>query len=169
MDSDSEAIMGNVLSNEAVNLIRSERSIKILATGDEAGSPHAVRREDFLVLDDGTIVFAEWRESSYTNRNLVHAIWNDKKVSLLVFDENGISVAIDAKPVRFDFFSDLYQKQFEKAREKHGDNIDVTGLWYLKPISARDEDAELLKKEEEELHPYFRYLDKPDINKTKQA
>ncbi|AEF86096.1 hypothetical protein TREPR_0167 [Treponema primitia ZAS-2] len=153
----------SILTREIIDLIQSDKSIKIIATTDEQGSPHAVAREDFLVLDDGLIVFAEWRESSRTNSNLVRAIYFGNYVSLSVFNDRGHSFQIKVKPVRFDFYSPLFKQFFAAIRKKRGDDSDITGLWYLAPVDIRNENPEIRKKEEDVLHPHFRYLDRSSI------
>jgi hypothetical protein len=155
--------MSRILTLELVDLIQDDKSIKTLATVDGEGFPHVVQREDFKVLEDESVVFAEWRESSITNSNLVRAIWFGGRVALCVFNDRGVSYQIKGLPVRFDYVSPLYREFYAATRKKRGGDSDITGLWYIKPIEVRNENPEIRRKEEEIIHPYFRHLDRDSV------
>jgi hypothetical protein len=155
-----------LLNRELIDIIQDDKSIKMIATVDEEGFPHVVQREDFKVLEDESIVFAEWRESSLTNSNLVRAIWFGGRAALFVsFVSNNKNVSYQIKgiPVRFDYVSSLYREFYAAARKKYGGDSDITGLWYIKPIEIRNENPTVHRKEEETIHPYFRHLDRDSI------
>ncbi|MDR1509267.1 MAG: pyridoxamine 5'-phosphate oxidase family protein [Synergistaceae bacterium] len=153
----------SLLNRELINILQDDKSIKVIATVDEEGFPHVVQREDFKVLEDESIVFAEWRESSITNSNLVRAIWFGGRVALFVSNDENISYQIKGLPVRFDYVSPLYKEFYAVTRKKHGSDSDITGIWYIRPIEVRDENHKIRRKEEEIIHPYFRHLDRDSV------
>jgi hypothetical protein len=152
-----------LLNRELINIIQDDKSIKMIATVGEEGFPHVVQRGDFKVLEDESIVFAEWRESSITNSNLVRAIWFGGQAAIFVSDDKDASYQIKGVPVRFDYVSPLYKEFYVSTRKKHGGDADITGIWYIKPIEVRNENPFIRKKEEEIIHPYFRHLDRESI------
>lgn len=155
----------SLLTAQIIALLEDPEAVKVVATTDEQGRPHAVRREGFTVLDDGSLAYAEGLESSQTNSNLLRALWYDRYVAVTVFGKEGAAFQIKGKPVRFDFTSPLYKRFYQAARESYGKDSDITGVWLIAPEEVRNEAFEVRKAEEERTHPYFRHLDRESIKR----
>lgn len=72
------------LNKDIEDLLSDEETIKVLATTDEKGIPHAVVKQSLHLGEDGNLVYLELLESSRTNKNMVWSIWFDRKVSIVL-------------------------------------------------------------------------------------
>ena len=147
-------------SKEIKDLINDSKTMKIIATTDENGNPHAVLRDGLTILDDGTLAYGEPFESSYTNSNMLRSIWFNKIVSIFIHGKNGISYQIKGKPVRYVIDGPLYKQFYEAEIEKQNSNADLAGVWLIAPKEIRNETYSIKRKEETERHPHFQHLDR---------
>lgn len=148
------------LSKEVKDLIKDSETVKIIATTDENGNPHAVLRESLTILDDGTLAYGEPFESSYTNSNVLRSIWFNKDVSVFVHGKNGVSHQIKGQPVRYVINGPLYKQFYEAEIERQNSNADLAGVWLIAPKEIRNENYSIRRKEEKERHPHFQHLDR---------
>ncbi len=155
-----------ILTEEIINFIRNQASIAVIATTDEQGIPHVVRREGFTVLDNGVLAYAEELESSRTNSNLLRALWYDRYIAVTFWDDAGLAFQIKGKPIRFDFTSPLYKQYYADVQQKYGNDADITGVWLIEPLEIRNENRAVRKREAETVHPYFRHLDRSSVKLT---
>ena len=151
----------SVLSPEVKALLKDPDVFKVLATVDDKGHPHVVFKNHKIdLLDDGTIVYAEVIESSHTNSNLIHSLWFDKHVAITVKGRDGTSYQIKGKVERYDFVSNLFRESYRKLRARKGPDSELSGLWYIRPESVKDETPSVRRAEEDTKHPFFRHLDR---------
>lgn len=155
------------LPKEVVDLISEPESIKIVATTDEEGNPHAVFKDFVNVLEDGNIAFGEEFEGSPTNVNLVRAIWFDKNVELAIRGKDGTTYRIKGKPYKYVYTGPLFKRFYLAARKKWGPDSELAGVWVITPQEVKNETYEVRKKEEDEKHPFFRHLDRSSVRKAK--
>ena len=79
-----------LLSAEALSLLDDDATVKVLATVDGDGAPHAVVKRSLHAAADGRrILYLELLETSETNRNLVRAIWYGGSVAITLAGSGG--------------------------------------------------------------------------------
>lgn len=123
---------------ELVNLLHDNESIKIVATVDGNGAPHAVVKGSLTTLDGESIVFAEGFESNYSNKNLVRSIWFGASVTINV--TKGLdSYQIKGKPYKYLITGSIFKQFLLRARERRGPDADIAGVWVITPEEVRNE------------------------------
>lgn len=147
------------LDKEVTDLIEDQDTVKILATIDEKGSPHAVVKQSFHLEEDGNLVYLELLESSRTNRNLVRSLWFNQGVSVTLSGRDGLSYQIKGRPVKAVICGPVFRKYYEEIRRTLGDT-DLATVWIIKPEEVINETYNVRKTEEESQHPFFKHLDR---------
>lgn len=154
--------MGFRFNEEVIRLLNDEDTVKVLATVDADGSPHAVVKQSLSVGDDSTIVYLELLESSRTNKNLVRALWFGGRVSVAL--RNGTaSYQIKGRPLRTHVAGPVFQREYVRIREKLGD-VDLAAVWVIEPAEAIDQSWLTRKQQEDAAHPHFVHLDRIRAN-----
>jgi len=147
------------LNEEVKELLQDKDTLKVLATTGENGIPHVVIKQTLHLGEDGNLVYLELIESSRTNKNLVRAIWFDRKVALALKGKDGESWQITGKPVKAHVTGPIFQKHYVSVRERLGD-VDLATVWVIEPEEVTDQSFSARRKEEEALHPTFAHLDR---------
>lgn len=143
---------------ELVAAFGDERAVKVLATVDADGTPHAVVKGSLRLRADGTLVHLELLESSHTNKNLLRALWFGGRVAVTVV--RGLrSWQIIGRPVRAHVAGPSFQEEYVRVRERLGD-VDLAAVWELQPETVVDQSPVRRRREEEEAHPGFLHLDR---------
>ncbi|MDR3313059.1 MAG: hypothetical protein LBS96_01220 [Oscillospiraceae bacterium] len=124
--------------------------VTILATSDDSGTPHAVRKAH-ITYEDGKLLVPERLESGKTNSNLVHSLWFGRKAALLLLLGDGTSFAVQATPLRVHITGPLFERFYRQAP--------VAAVWELAPEGVREETAAVRAKEEAAAHPLLLHLD----------
>lgn len=154
------------LDREVIELFEDTDTVKVLATTDADGVPHAVIKQCLKVIGDGNIQLLELLESSQNNRNLVRSIWFDKTVAVSLRGKNGKSFVIKGKAIKSIVSGPEFQKHYVGVRERHADgDADLAAVWVIEPQEVIDETYGVRKAHEEATRPYFKHLDrlaKPD-------
>ncbi|HEY3491220.1 MAG TPA: hypothetical protein VGK27_14020 [Candidatus Deferrimicrobiaceae bacterium] len=147
------------LPEELVNLLRDIESIKVVATLDGEGAPHAVVKGSLTTLDGETIAFNEGLETNISNKNLVRSIWFDRKVAINV-TKGPVSYQIKGKPYRYLITGSIFKQFLLKARERRGPTADIAGVWIVTPEEVRNESPGFRRKQaEEERGQFHSHLD----------
>lgn len=147
------------LSENVIRLLRDPETVKVLATVDPSGEPHVVFKDSISVDEVGRLFLLELLESSRTNRNLVHSLWFNRKVSVSLRAKQGESYEIKGVTRQCVITGPVFEKYYRLVREGLGD-IDLAAVWFLTPEEVRDETFEVRYKEETEAHPLFMHLDR---------
>ncbi|WP_096704803.1 hypothetical protein [Magnetospirillum sp. 15-1] len=147
------------LSSDVVALLNAADTVKILATADADGAPHAVEKQSLHAAEDGTIHYLERLESSATNRNLVRAIWFDATVAIALKGGDGRTVQIKGRPVKAHITGALFQSHYVRLRETEGD-ADLAAVWVIEPTQVTDQSLARRRAAEEAAHPTFIHLDR---------
>ena len=146
------------LEEEVVNLFKDNAAIKILATVDEQGTPHAVIKQTLHINDDGKLVYLEILESSRTNKHLLRSLWFNRKVSVAIHNQ-GISYQIIGKPVNAIISGPVFQKYYSDIRKKLGD-VDLATVWVIEPEEVHNQAFSVRNEQEKAAHPIFIHLDR---------
>jgi hypothetical protein len=141
------------------DLLKIEQTIKILATTDENGNPHAVVKQFIHVDEDGNLVCLELLESSRTNRNLVRSIWFGRDVAVTILGKGDVSYQVKGKLIKAHVAGPIFRKYYVKVRERLGD-VDLAAVWIIAPEEVINETFTVRRAEEEAARPYFTHLDR---------
>ena len=152
----------SILNRELTDIINNPSSFKSVATVSREGIPHAAYKGS-LHVEGELLVFYDLIQNSQINKNLVNAIWYDKKVAVQVYLEDGADkkcFLIQGKPVKCVTAGKEFEKVYLSLQDKFGKDTDLSAIWYIEPEKVRDETLRSRKKEEEEKYPYIMHLDR---------
>jgi predicted pyridoxine 5'-phosphate oxidase superfamily flavin-nucleotide-binding protein len=155
------------LPAEVIELLKDRSTLKVLATTDAQGNPHAVTKGSLTVLD-GFLVYREALESSQTNANVLGSLWFDKRVAVLIVGNNGHAYQIKGSPHRYVINGPLFKQHYLEARDRHGLDSDIAGVWLIIPEEIRNETFSARKVEEDKKHPFLRHLDRESYHSGAQ-
>ncbi len=147
------------LGKDLIELFRDSETVKVLATVDENGSPHAVVKQSIEPGEDGNLVHLELLESSRTGKNLLRSLWFGRKVSVTVIGKGGRSYQIKGRPVRSIIAGPVFRQNYEKIRERDPD-ADLAAVWIIEPEEVIDESFSVRLAEEKAAHPLTLHLDR---------
>ncbi len=148
------------LPEELKKLLKDSESVKILATVDEKGNPHAVLKDSMTMLDSGEIAYAEDLDSSFSNKNMVRSIWFDKHISINI-TKGDESYQVKGKPKKCLITGPLFKEFLLRERKKTGDKSDIQSVWIVSVEEVRNQSRNKRREEEWENRPYFNiHLDK---------
>jgi len=140
-------------------LLNDPATIGTIATLDESGAPHAVP-SPFLRLDAaGRLVHLELLETSTTHRNLLRSIWFDRPVSVTLSGKDGRVAVVKGTAYKAHVSGPLFSNYYREVRTRLGD-ADLAAVWLIDARQVIDESYVLRKAREEELHPFFKHLDR---------
>ncbi len=151
--------MGVKLTEEVQALLKSGDTLKVLATVDGNGVPHATVKGGIFADEEGNIIHLEILESSRTNSNLVHSIWFKRQVALTLLGEDGTSYQIKGVPERCIITGPVFERYYRVVRERLGD-VDLAAVWVIEPQEIRNETFKVRVEEEAAAHPLFLHLDR---------
>lgn len=152
----------SIINKELTDIINNPSSFKSVATVSREGIPHVAYKGSLHVEND-LLVFYDLIQSSQINKNLVNAIWFDKKAAVQIYFDDGInkrSFLITGKPVKCVTAGKDFESVYISLQEKFGKEADLSAIWYIKPEKVRDETLYARKKEEEDKYPYIMHLDR---------
>lgn len=149
----------SILSDELKNIINDTETLKVIATVNRDGIPHVAYKGSIHVEED-EIVFYDLIQSSQVNKNLVNSIWFDGKIAINILSKDKRSFLIIGKAVRSVTAGRNFEKIYVDLQEKKGREVDLSAIWYIEPISVREETYEKRREQEEEKYPYIRHLDR---------
>lgn len=139
-------------------LLNENDATKVLVTPNPEGTPHAVFKSSMHYdIKKKEIVYLEYIESSKTNRNMVHALWNDLIIHCLISTKNGKSILVEGRPSCVIISGSDFQYYYEMA-DRIG--LDLSAVWFIRPVSIRIETMEVRIQEEMNAHPMLIHLDK---------
>jgi hypothetical protein len=130
--------MSLLLDASVRELLADPTTVKILATVDEQGVPHVVAKGSLNLDEDGNLFHLELIERSRTNRNLVHSLWHDRPVSVLLIGSDGRSVQIQGVPLRVHVSGPVFQTHYQTLRARLGD-LELAGVWVIQPQRASNQ------------------------------
>ncbi len=148
------------LSSEALSLLADPATVKVLATVDGDGVPHAVVKQSLYAAADGRrLYYLELLDTSATNRNLVRGLWFDGRVAVTLAGSDGRSVQIKGRPLKNHVTGPLFLAQYHRVRDLYGD-VDLAGVWEIEPEEVSDQSIGARLSREAALHPAFIHLDR---------
>ena len=121
--------------------------VKIIATTDKDGVPHLEENNSIYLDEEGRIVILELNEYSRTNRNLVHSIWFNKKVSIHVRAGEDRQFQVVGKPYKALITGERFETHYKKLLEQNKD-AELSAVWLIDPEEFTDENPDVRRKRE---------------------
>lgn len=146
-------------NDELVALFSDELTVKVLTTTDAQGVPHAVVKQSLSLDAQGNVTLLELLESSRSNKNLLHSLWNNRPVTVLLTGKDGISYEIKGVPIKSIVAGPRFQTAYRQLRARRGD-VDLAAVWVIEPREIVNETFAVRQAEENDAHPFFRHLDR---------
>lgn len=147
-----------MINNEVKNYLESKDSTVVLATVDVEGTPHAVSKSTFQVVNDMQIRYLELFEGSRTSKNMTRSLWFNDLVSISVVNGKK-NYQIKGVPFKYIVAGNEYEKMYDSVQES-GLNDDLAGIYYINVVDVIDQSVELQNKKQKNLHPLYMHLDK---------
>jgi hypothetical protein len=151
--------MAAEISQEIREIFNDRDSVRVLATSDENGIPHAVAKGSLFIDDNGDVVYLELLEKTVSGRNVTHSLWFDRKVAVLVIAKDGRSFQIKGIPYRTLISGKEYERFYVEAEKRNPEN-DLAAVYYIKPDEVREETYPVRLAQQRERHPLYQHLDK---------
>lgn len=147
------------LQKEVVELLQDSETVKVLATVDEKGFPHAVIKQSFELGEDGNLVYLEFFESSRSNKNLVRGIWHNRKVSVTLKGKGDLSYQIKGRPIKSIIAGPVFNEHYLRVRERLGD-VGLAAVWIIEPEEVINESFSARLAEEQAAQVFCGHLDR---------
>ena len=148
--------MSEIISESLKEIINNPESIKVLATVDKNGIPHAVFKNSITVNEKGLLKYFELIESSVTNQNMTNTIWHDGIVSVNVLSGSR-SFQIKGKIYKAIIYGSEFESDYLYVKKVLKE--DLSTIWLIEPLEIKEETLSVRSEQERELHPLFRHLD----------
>jgi hypothetical protein len=140
-------------------LLDDPATIKILATSDRAGRPHAIVADDLLQVDaDGRLLYLERLEGSPTQRNLVASLWFDRPVAVSLRREDA-SFEIVGRAVKTLVTGPVFRRHYEAVRTRDPE-ADLAAVWLIEPDAVEEHSYAHRRARQEAERPFLTHLDR---------
>lgn len=150
--------MASILSNELIEAINAQDSLKLVTAVDKSGLPHSAYKGSLHINAEGNIVFYDIFESSKINSNLVYSIWFNKKVTVNILTNDRQSYEIVGLPIQSITAGKVFEEVYKKL--KRDKNSDLNAIWIIKPEEVRNETFLVRKEQQEKEYPLLKHLDR---------
>lgn len=148
------------LSEQIVNLIQDEKTIKVVASVGKSGVVDAAIKQSLRINENGDVEFLEILESSDTNRNMIHSLWFEHNISILLFGKNRESYELRGIPVRSIIEGAYFEKEYRRVQKKFRGECDLAAIWVVKVTEIRDKNLKARVQKEQEDYPIIAHLDR---------
>jgi hypothetical protein len=140
------------------HLINNPSTIKIIATVDGDGRPHAAPKGTLSALDDGVIEYAELLEASRSYKNITGSIWFGRKVAVLVIGEDRSAFEITGRVDSITVAGAKFEEVYRELSESKG--FDVAAVITIIPEVVEDLNIKDKFAGQQENHFFFTHLDR---------
>lgn len=152
-------MMTFVLPPAIVQLSRQGDALKFISTWGPEQVPYITASPHLSINDNSQIVHLELLETSRTNRDLLHSIWFDHKVTVFLGHPSDQSYVIPAKVVKSIVSGPVFQTHYISVREKLGD-VGLVAVWILEPSEVFEETFSVRQEQEECRRLSYIHLDR---------
>lgn len=147
-----------VISQDLKDIFEDKETLKVVATTDRDGVPHVVYKGS-LHIEDDKFVFYDLLQSSTTNKNLVNAIWFDKKVAINILSKDKRSFHIVGRPEKSITAGKGFEEVYNKIQSEHDRSFDLNAIWYIIPEEINEVSYTVRRQEQQEKFPILGHLD----------
>jgi len=146
------------LIDSLAKLLKRDGAVAAMTTIDAEGHAATVLNAEVFLTPHGTFLYREYLESSTTNRNLLHALWFEKRAILAVaagekaLDVHGVpTIAHVAGP--------LFQEHYAAAQAADPET-DLATVWEIRIDDIVEVSPGFLRRRQDAERPFFRHLDR---------
>ena len=118
------------------DLFNDPEVIKFIATTDKDGVPSLEENNSIHLDEEGRIVILEPNEYSQTNRNLVHSIWFNKKVTIHVRASAERQFQVVGTPYKALITGARFESHYKKLRAQ---DAELAAVWLIDAETYTDE------------------------------
>lgn len=147
-----------VISQDLKAIVEDKDTLKVVATTDRDGVPHVVYKGSIHIEDD-KFVFYDLLQSSSTNKNLVNAIWFDKKIAINILSKDKRSFHIVGHPEKSISAGKDFEEIYNRIQEEHDRSWDLNAIWYIIPEEINEVSYTVRQQEQKEKFPILGHLD----------
>ena len=148
-----------VAISEELKLILAEKeTLKALASVDKDGVPHVVFKGSIQVAPEGHLTYLEILESSQTNKNLTHALWFDRVITINVVSKERRSFQIKGKPRKVHVAGPLFEQKYLEVNGRVP-GADLSGVWEIEPLEVREQTFGVRLAQQKRDFPFIGHLD----------
>jgi hypothetical protein len=149
--------MTTALDPRVPALLADPATLKILATSDRSGRPHAVVAPS-LHLADGWLVHLELLEGSRTQRDLVASLWFDRPVAITL-KRGEEALEVGGRVVKALVAGPEFRRQYEAVRAGAPDD-DLAAVWLIEPLATHELTHEVARARQQVERPFLTHLDR---------
>jgi hypothetical protein len=143
------------LSAEIIEALGDPTTARVLTTTRRDGTPHAVFADWLIAPDPNTLAYLEPFELSRTSANLLHHLWEERRVSIALFNaDRRVRCEISGTPSRVVSEGPLWDQLLGKAWNEIPD-ANPSGLWLITPEEVTDQSYPAALTEMEERRENF--------------
>jgi len=146
------------ISDEIKAILAEKETLKALASVDRHGVPHVVFKGSIQVAPEGHLTYLEILESSQTNKNLVHALWFDKFITVNVVSKERRSFQIKGKPRKVHIAGPLFEAKYAEVTARLP-GADLSGVWEIDPVEVVEQSFPVRLAQQKEKFPFIGHLD----------
>ena len=140
-------------------LLSDPAAVRVLATSDRTGRPHAVVAEDPIALGaDGRLRYLERLEGSPSQRNLVASLWFDRPVALTL-RRGDLSFEVVGRAVKSVVAGPEFREAYAAVRSR-SPAADLAAVWHIEPLEVTELTYEHRRLRQETERPFLTHLDR---------
>lgn len=148
------------LSKEVKELLDDRNTIKIVASVGKSGVVNSAVKQSVRLNENGQIEFLEFLETSDTNRNVIHSLWFEHNISILLLGNNNESYELRGIPTEAIIEGRYFEKKYVEVHERFEGKLDLATVWIVDITEVRNKDIFARQLQEREDYPIVSHLDR---------
>lgn len=148
------------LSKEVKELLDDRNTIKIVASVGKSGVVNSAVKQSVRLNENGQIEFLEFLETSDTNRNVIHSLWFEHNISILLLGNNNESYELRGIPTEAIIEGRYFEKKYVEVQERFEGKLDLATVWIVDITEVRNKDIFARQLQEREDYPIVSHLDR---------
>lgn len=148
------------LDEKIVQLLNDDETIKIVSSVGRLGIVNSAVKQSIRLNAEGNIEYLEYLESSDTNRNLIHSLWFEHNVSILLIGKNKESYELRGIPIEAVIEGEKFQDNYVEVQEKKAGKLDLATVWVINVTEIRNKNLFERAVQERIDHPVISHLDR---------
>lgn len=146
------------LDEHVESLLNDPSAVKVLATTDKNGVPHAVMDSTIHADANGSILYLERVESSVSQSDLVSSLWFKRQVAITV-SKGEEQFLLLGRPVKSVICGPLFEHYYRQTVQNNPE-ADLSTVWIIEPDSVSDQSLAERIRFERETRPLITHLDR---------
>jgi hypothetical protein len=127
------------LPTEIIEALGDPGTARVLTTTCKDGTPHAAIADWLVAPDPNTLAYLEPFELSRTSANLLHHLWDKRRISIALLNaDRQIRCEISGTVTRIVSEGPLWDQLLRKAWNEIPD-VNPSGLWLITPEKVTDQ------------------------------